>query len=175
MGKAFNITGICVPKKHYMVDITSKLEQIKLKIDKEEYFTINRGRQYGKTTTLLALEKYLRDEFIVISLSFEDFNDEEFENANNFCQAFLLKTHKALQFTSVSEAYRKKWLNPSAINFSSLSNHITELCRGKSLVLMIDEVDKVSNNRVFLGFLSKLREKFLARSAEKMKPSTALF
>ena len=33
--KRFNTTGICVPKKHYMVDISNKMEQIKELINKE--------------------------------------------------------------------------------------------------------------------------------------------
>ena len=49
--KRFNVTGICVPDKHYMVDIGDKLEKIKAMVDYGDYFTINRARQYGKTTT----------------------------------------------------------------------------------------------------------------------------
>ena len=69
--KKFNVTGTCIPDMHYMVDITAKLEQIKTMVDKKLYFTINRARQYGKTTTLLALEHLLKEEYTVISLSFE--------------------------------------------------------------------------------------------------------
>lgn len=28
MGKKFNVTGTCIPERHYMVDISSKLERI---------------------------------------------------------------------------------------------------------------------------------------------------
>ena len=56
MNKRFNITGLCIPELHYMVDITERLEIIKDMIDKGGYFAINRGHQYGKTTTLNALE-----------------------------------------------------------------------------------------------------------------------
>ena len=52
MPKYFNTTAICRPKEHYMVDITEKLKQIKRMVDAGQYFTINRARQYGKTTTL---------------------------------------------------------------------------------------------------------------------------
>ena len=41
MKKRFNSTGVCVSRKHYMVDISDKLEQIKKLIDNEFYFTIN--------------------------------------------------------------------------------------------------------------------------------------
>ena len=49
--KRFNVTGTCVGHKHYMADISAKLDEIEKLVDDEHYFTINRARQYGKTTT----------------------------------------------------------------------------------------------------------------------------
>ncbi len=50
-------------------------------------------------------------------------------------------------------------------NISGLSRSITRLVRDtladKSLVLLIDEVDKSANNRVFLNFSAMLRNKYL--------------
>ena len=51
MRKKFNITGSCNPERHYMVDSKKRFKAIKDLIDAGEYFTINRARQYGKTTT----------------------------------------------------------------------------------------------------------------------------
>jgi len=62
--KRFNVTGLCVPEEHYMVDITGKIEQIKKLVDGRCYFTINRARQYGKTTTLAMLERALENDYI---------------------------------------------------------------------------------------------------------------
>ena len=42
-----------------MVDITDRLQYMKKMIDNGDYFCINRSRQYGKTTTLHALKKYI--------------------------------------------------------------------------------------------------------------------
>lgn len=53
--KEFNTTAVCVSNKHYMVDITERVNEIKRLVDAGKYFTINRARQYGKTTTLTAL------------------------------------------------------------------------------------------------------------------------
>ena len=55
MRKKFNVTGSCNQTRHYMVDINNKLDKIESLIEDEEYFTINRARQFGKTTTLRAL------------------------------------------------------------------------------------------------------------------------
>lgn len=58
MPKVFNVTGNCKPNEHYMVNLDSRLEAIKKMIDAGQYFTINKARQYGKTTTLRALEQW---------------------------------------------------------------------------------------------------------------------
>ena len=61
MKKRFNVTGTCIPQKHYMVNIQSKIEQIEALIENDNYFSINRARQFGKTTTLFMLWKNLKD------------------------------------------------------------------------------------------------------------------
>jgi len=163
----FNVTGVCVPEEDYMVDVTGKLKQIKAMVDGREYFTINRGRQYGKTTILFALEKFLGDEYTVISLSFEGLGEKAFSDEEIFCQKFLGRIYDALLLTSEPEEYCEKWKNPNVKDFDDLGRHVTGMCRDKKIVLMIDEVDKTSNNVVFLNFLSKLRDKFLARRKKK--------
>ena len=45
MAKYFNTTAVCMPKKHYMVNIDERLEEIKALVDAENYFTINCARQ----------------------------------------------------------------------------------------------------------------------------------
>lgn len=65
MSRTFNITADCKPSLHYMVDLSGRLEQIKKMVDAGQYFTINRARQYGKTTTLRALAKYLIRDYVV--------------------------------------------------------------------------------------------------------------
>ena len=69
--REFNVTGLCVPKRHYMVDISEKIEKIFKLVEGKKYFTINRGRQYGKTTTIGMLRKRLPDDYICASLSFQ--------------------------------------------------------------------------------------------------------
>jgi len=161
--REFNVTGTCILEENYMVDITNKLEQIRMLVDKKRYFTINRGRQYGKTTTLSRLRPFLADEYTVVSLSFEGFDEEEFANAAIFSQKLIGRIVDALLLTNEPEEYRESWENSEVTDFDSLGRHITNMCEGRKIVLMIDEVDKASNHRVFLGFLNKLREKFLQR------------
>lgn len=42
--KRFNTKAVCIPSKHYMVDLTGKVAEIKKMVDAGEYFTINRAR-----------------------------------------------------------------------------------------------------------------------------------
>jgi len=39
--KEFNLTGICIPKMHYMVDISSKLDKVLKLVQRGKYFVIN--------------------------------------------------------------------------------------------------------------------------------------
>lgn len=55
MPKVFNTTAVRIPEEHYMVNIDERVHKIKELVDKRNYFTINRARQYGKTTTLAIL------------------------------------------------------------------------------------------------------------------------
>lgn len=71
MGKYFNVSAACKPELHYMVDITARLRQIRAMVDAGQYFTINRARQYGKTTTIRALGRYLEKDYLVVSLDFQ--------------------------------------------------------------------------------------------------------
>lgn len=88
MRKEFNITGLCVPGKHYMVDLGSRLEQMKKMVDQGQYFTINRARQYGKTTTLAALAEYLKREYIVVFLDFQMIGSAMYSREDSFARAF---------------------------------------------------------------------------------------
>ncbi len=73
MRRRFNVTGVCNPQRHYMVRLDDRLKEIKENyVDEGSYFVINKGRQYGKTTTLAALETYLEDNYLVLSLDFQE-------------------------------------------------------------------------------------------------------
>jgi len=72
---------------------------------------------------------------------------------------------ECLRAQSVEEKIVEDWCSPLTEKFPmrSLGQKITSLCRtcGKRIVLMIDEVDKSSDNQIFLSFLGLLREKYL--------------
>ncbi len=169
--RAFNTAGTCRPNEHYMVDITERLEIIRKMVAKGDYFCINRGRQYGKTTTLEALADYLRNDYSVFSISFEGLDDETFATASTVAVEFL---NSLLMETSVNgaseevqtlleESIPSEGEKLSTTNFTKI---IYRLCSisAKPVVVLIDEVDQASNNEGFVKFLGVLRKMFLSRN-----------
>lgn len=152
-----------------MVNISNKLKQIKELIDNEFYFTINRPRQYGKTTTLNELKKFLKEEYLVISISFEGIGDSVFDNEKDFCNKFLKIMSKSLSITNKEDSERLMNLSENVKDFEETSEAITKFMEKsqKEVVLFIDEVDKSSNNQLFLSFIGMLRNKYLSREVEE--------
>ncbi|MDR2732159.1 MAG: AAA family ATPase, partial [Fibromonadaceae bacterium] len=161
--RKFNVTGLCVPGKHYMADTSEKIRQIMAIVEQGDYFTINRGRQYGKTTTFLLLEKSLPKEYTVIKISFECVSDSMFETEAKFCQGLFCQCAKYFENKELPGA--EEWNDDSVTDFALLDKFLTKICRNKKFVLMIDEVDKTSNNTIFLKFLGVLRDKYLRSNA----------
>jgi len=60
MKKYFNDTGLSIPEKHFMVDISAKMKQIMRLVEGAEHFIVNCPRQFGKTTTVNLLY-YIRN------------------------------------------------------------------------------------------------------------------
>jgi len=163
--KSFHITGNCVASKNYMVDTSKKLDQIMAMIEKEEYFTINRPRQYGKTTTIFLLRQRLlkSKDYLPIKLSFEGVGDVVFSTEKTFCSSF---------FADLAEdpVIIKQGFDSIFLEFGKDIESFKELSKvlkcvlskiPKKIVLMIDEVDKSSNFDIFINFLGMLRDKYL--------------
>lgn len=167
--KYFNVTGLCIKEKHYMVDITSKVKKIIEMVDRGEYFTINRPRQFGKTTTFNELVEELNKKYIVIKASFEGIGDDIFETEEKFCEMVFAIFARSSRFTN-KELYKKlKNYEDKTKNFNDLSENITTLIEeyDKDMILIIDGVDKSSGNRIFMQFLGLLRNKYLAMNSKE--------
>lgn len=172
MRRRFNITGSCNPQRHYMVRLDDRVEQIKRDyVDEGSYFVINRGRQYGKTTTLAALEAYLKDTYLVLPLDFQEIETAKFADNVLFSQIFAKKLARAVRFAEIKEKEKLQKLlldfvreNPNG-GLSELFECLSVLCEMSSrpVVLMVDEVDSASNNQVFIDFLGQLRSYYLKR------------
>ncbi len=168
MRKTFNTDGYCDPNYNYMVNLSSRLEQIRDMVDAGQYFTIHRARQYGKTTILTALAEYLRKDYRVISLDFQGISSADFASEQNFVAALsrqILLAAEELPAGVQNDLTHYAEDPARAATLSVLFLSLTRLCgtTEKAVVLLIDEVDSATNNQVFLDFLAQLRFYYLKR------------
>lgn len=158
-----------------MVDTRERLGQIRILIEEGAYFSINCARQYGKTTILAALAKFLEEDYLVISLDFQKFSQSCFKKENSFCRTF------AAEFIDEATRAKNKEFLPDTlqkisdsmvekqdINLRELFKNLQEFCEKsvKSIILLIDEVDSAANNQVFIDFLAQLRSGYLEREVK---------
>lgn len=189
MPKVFNTTAVCIPQEHYMVNTDSRVKEIKKMIDAGKYFTINRARQYGKTTVMRALYRYLQIDYFVVSLDFQTFGSADFETerifAASFLEEFLNQLDRKMQSFS---SEMKEMLNTlkqelkmqkeihEKFTLRSLFGILSKICAlmDKPVVLLIDEVDSATNNQVFLDFLAQLRAQYIDRDIQATFQSVIL-
>lgn len=173
-----------MPDKHYMADISECLEKMKKYVDEGDYFTVNRARQYGKTTTLNALKRRLENEYTVFLISFEGIEEEVFADTGSFCMRLLGLLYDTVDFGEVSgipedikeEMYHRSNGESKELNFRILTNLLSRICQraGNPVVLMVDEADQAGNYQVFSTFLGCLRDMYLKRDTRPVFQSVIL-
>lgn len=158
-----------------MVDLSSRLSHMKKMVDKGQYFSVTRARQYGKTTTLAALADCLKTEYTVVFLDFQMIGSEMYKNEDSFSRAFAIcfldefltecKTKSEALDATVNEL-KKMLEQQSPFYLMLLFRYLIAICEQapKPILLMIDEIDSAANNQVFLDFLSQLRNYYLQRN-----------
>lgn len=168
--KEFNTTGKCIPSKHYMVDLSERVREITKLVDAGKYFTINRARQYGKTTTIAFLTNYLKAEYDVLSLDFQKISNAAFQSEEAFVQAFsrqVLARGKKLPIPDSVKEKLQEYISRKEDKavFDELFSALSKWCEEseRPVVMIIDEVDTAANNQVFLDFLAQLRADYLER------------
>ena len=174
MTRYFNTEGRCRPDLHYMVPLNERLKMIKEQfVDREKYFVINRGRQYGKTTTLMALADFLKEDYIVISLDFQRMSTAGFVDEQSFAVRFICQLEKTTSrkrafVEGIDEDALRELVSlkdRTDVSLDILFEGLSGLCEAsrRPIVMMIDEVDSASNNQVFIDFLAQLRGFYLDR------------
>lgn len=171
MTRSFNVNGSCKPDRHYIVNLQSRLKEIGRMVDAGEYFVISKARQYGKTTILHALAGYLKEEYQIVSLDFQNIESAEFVSGSTFVHALAREMNKRIRrMTGVPDKVKEKMqlleedMNPNA-RMAEMFAVFSEWC-GQSehpVILLIDEIDTAADNQVFLDFLAQLRAAYLDR------------
>ena len=175
--KQFNTTAVCIPSKHYMVDLSERVKEIKKLVDDGKYFTINRARQYGKTTTIDALSKTLLSDYEVAGLSFEGIGNAGFKTEQSFVKAFARKLKREFRNGLIVPENIKQQVQEfidrkeEKAELDELFDLLQEWCyeTEKGIVLIIDEVDSATNNQVFLDFLAGLRDNYINRDTKGVR------
>ena len=174
LGREFNTTGRCYPQRHYMVDMERQLERLEQMVERGEYFCVNRGRQYGKTTVLSLLKRRLEGRYLVFSVSFEGIGEAPFASAETLAYTLLELFGDNIDYGEAklaSEAVREligetlSSCREEKLSVLKLSKIVSRLCTvsGKAVVLLIDEVDKAANYSAFMELLGMFRDKYLKR------------
>lgn len=165
MKKSFNTTGICYPHIHYMMENSQKLKEVIGLVERGNYFTINRPRQYGKSTTLHQLGEALKEKYLPIELNFQGIDSMWHESDGAFAEMFLQQLSDFFEYDHTELAAFIETQKPLVDNMDKLSKVITRLMHqtSRKIVLLIDEVDASSEYESFLRFLGMLRTKYLAR------------
>lgn len=170
--KRFNTTGKCIADRHYMVPIDRQVEYAVRLVEDNLYFCINRGRQYGKTTTLDFLRNHLQEKgYAVFSISFESLPDSAFESLETLLASTVdmmgqLFKWKGIPNLNVSSSQMLSQLydqHNKSIELYVFRDLTATLCSNNRCVLIIDEVDAAGNYPVFIKFLGLLRDMFLKR------------
>jgi len=175
MERFFNVTGLCNPEKHYMVDPLRGLsDTIMQLIQNEYYFTIHAPRQTGKTTLLRALAQQLNrsEKYTAVQFSLETggFRSNTAEKAN---KAFIESLYSAAQQQVAANSLPP---DPSEYepSINVFKNYLTDWTRKNNLpiVLLIDEIDALYDD-VLISVLRQLRDGFQFRP-ESFPSSVAL-
>lgn len=158
MHKFFNVSGDCKPGLHYMVDLSSRLQKIKSMVDSGQYFTINRARQYGKTTTLRGLANLLHTDYTVISLDFQLISHNDFSSEGTFVRAFsnmILDNVTDIVPEILEQLHAFAEHAGETVSLSSFFRCLSKWCglSQKKLVLIIDEVDSAVQNKHNISLL----------------------
>ncbi|MFZ4564401.1 MAG: ATP-binding protein [Bacteroidales bacterium] len=165
MQKFFNVTGLCNPIDHFMVDPLRGLNKMVLDlIENKYYFTIHAPRQTGKTTLLRSLSSQLNlsQKYVAVHFSLETagFRSNTVEKAN---KAIIESLHSAAieQVNEIHQPPSPSAYEPSIIVFK---NYLTDWARNCSLpiILLIDEIDSLYDD-VLIAVLRQLRDGFQFR------------
>ncbi|MEM8525319.1 MAG: AAA-like domain-containing protein [Bacteroidota bacterium] len=175
MKKEFNVTGNCFAEDHYMMDNSRQLREVMALVDSGKYFTLNRPRQFGKTTTINTISEQLRsaEKYLPIELNFQGVDSQWYESDEAFVIRFFQHLIDFFEYRDKNVYQFLISKSDEIIEMRTLSKLVTDLILklDKKVVLLIDEVDASSNYLPFLSFLAMLRTKYLARK----KPYQATF
>jgi AAA+ ATPase superfamily predicted ATPase len=165
MKRFFNVTGLCNPLDHFMVDPLRGLNKMILElIDNKYYFTIHAPRQTGKTTLLRSLshELNLSQKYVAVHFSLETagFRTNTVKEANKA----IIESLYSATYEQVDEIYHPPSPSGYEPSINVFKNYLTDWARACTLpvILLIDEIDALYDD-VLIAVLRQLRDGFQFR------------
>jgi hypothetical protein len=174
---SFNTAGPCIPGEHYMLPPERRLGRVLELIEERRYFTLHAGRQTGKTTSLMWLERHLSasGRFRALWIDIQTAREQPdpaiaFRSLlNNFDQA-LTWMHPDLKRPDRNEI--EAMLQDPA---TALLEYLTRLGQldPRPLVVLLDEADGLVGPAM-VSFLTQLRQGYVQRAQRPFPVSMAL-
>ncbi len=164
VGKFFNTAGPMIEDMHYLIPPLTRwdLEEIEMLIMQNKYFLLHAPRQSGKTSTILAMQKYINqddDEYLAIYVNVESAQVAR-HNIGRGLKAIIAQlgneAGKTLGDKDISDELLDIFNKKSGEN--ALISCLNYLCQKteKKIVLFIDEIDALIGDTL-VSVLRQLR------------------
>ena len=170
----FNTSGPCIPGEHYMLPPERRLGEVLELIHQHRYFTLHAGRQTGKTTCLMWLERHLNQTGAWRAL-WVDLQEarEQPDPTKAFRTALGSIDEKcALIHPDVARPDIEELLRDPAKALKRYLGHLAESSE-RRWMLLFDEADGLVGEAM-VSFLTQLRAGYIARSQAPFPASVAL-
>jgi hypothetical protein len=172
---SFNTAGPCFPDEHYMLPPERRLGRVMELIDDGKYFTLQAGRQTGKTTSAQWLAEHYNagQRFRAIWVDIEEAREQP-----DPAKAF----RAVIEALSFAVERKLKKVGPPPESVRSLADPLTVVRRYLQdlasrcplpLVVLVDEADGLVGEAM-VSFLTQLRTGYIARREAPFPHSVAL-
>ncbi|MCA9704466.1 MAG: ATP-binding protein [Myxococcales bacterium] len=175
MRPSFNIAGPCIPGEHYMLPPQRRLHRVLELVDDHRYFTLNAGRQVGKTTSARWLVKHLNagDRFCALWVDVQDARElpdpaQAFELVLDDLDRAVERDLPGVEVPAGSA----RALEPAR---SCIRRYLQDLAARapRPLVVLFDEADGLVGGAM-VSLLTQLRQGYIARDERAFPASVAL-
>ncbi|OQY08911.1 MAG: transcriptional regulator [Marinitoga sp. 4572_148] len=149
--RTFCTSGPVDKKTCYYVKRPDIMAEALNHIENWRYFTVSAPRQSGKTTLLRDIVEKIKDKYITIFLSFEDYKNMKTEE--EFIETFYEEIIEEAEKYNIT-------LETKPQKIRMIKNIFEEIYKktGKEVVLLIDEFEKLNNEEIMNTLLHVIRK-----------------
>jgi AAA-like domain len=174
---SFNIAGPCIPGEHYMLPPERRLGRVLQLIEEHKFFTLHAGRQTGKTTSLMWLERYLNDtgRWRAVWVDLETAREQPDPVLATPAVLEIFDRALRMRHADLSRPSSEEIEIALRIPASATLEYLTGLAAldERPLVLLLDEADGLVGPAM-VSFLTQLRAGYIARSGTPFPASVVL-